>query len=142
MKLYEQITKKGLTSKSFAEAIGSDAPMVSKFTHYKCLPIPPTLKIMCDVLGCNAEDIYSSEEMYYAPTKKQGQNKKANNYKLTVCLPKEAKAFFKKALKKCGYRDITDWILHCYARLQKRYEIILTAEREKALRDSEKPKDC
>lgn len=130
MRLYEQIIKNGLTSKGFAEAIGSDAPMVSKFTHYKCLPIPPTLKVMCEVLGCSAEDIYANDELYYAP-KKQRQNKKADNYKLTVCLPKEAKAFFKEALKKCGYRDITDWILHCYARLQKRYEIILIAEREK-----------
>ena len=84
--------------------------------------------------------IYTNKELYYKPTK-QKTKKETDKYKLTVSLPKEAQAFLKKALKKCGYRDITDWILRCYARLQKQFEIIEAKEKEKALRNNEKP-DC
>ena len=138
MRLQEQIVKSGLTNKQFGKKIGTDAPTVSRFTKYKCLPIPPMMEDICQVLNCNVEDIYSKEEIYYKPTKSD-KNKKTDKYKLTVGLPKEAKEFLKKALKKCGYRDITDWILKCYARLQKQYEIIVNAEREKASRENEKP---
>lgn len=140
MQLQQQITKAGISSKDFAELIGTDAPMVSRFTHYKCLPIPEMLKVMCQVLNCRPEDIYTNKELYYKPTK-QKTKKETDKYKLTVSLPKEAQAFLKKALKKCGYRDITDWILRSYARLQKQFEIIEAKEKEKALRKSEKP-DC
>ena len=140
MQLQQQITKAGISSKDFAELIGTDAPMVSRFTHYKCLPIPEMLKVMCQVLNCTSEDIYTNKELYYKPTK-QKTKKETDKYKLTVSLPKEAQAFLKKALKKCGYRDITDWILRCYARLQKQFEIIEAKEKEKALRNNEKP-DC
>lgn len=140
MQLQQQITKAGISSKDFAELIGTDAPMVSRFTHYKCLPIPEMLKVMCQVLNCTPDDIYTNKELYYKPTK-QKTKKETDKYKLTVSLPKEAKEFLNKALKKCGYKDITYWIYRCYERLQKQYEIIVKAEKEKALRQSEKP-DC
>lgn len=138
MQLQEQITKAQISNKDFAREIGTDAPMVSRFTHYKCLPIPEMLAKMCEILGCKVEDIYSSEEIYYKPTKAKSK-KETDRYKLTVSLPKEAQAFIKKALKKCGYRDITGWILRCYQRLQKQYKIIEAYEKEKASRENEKP---
>jgi DNA-binding Xre family transcriptional regulator len=134
MRLKERIDELGFKSKDFAERVGTDAPMISKFANYKCLPIPAMMELICKELECEINDIYENEEIYYQPTKKR-KTKKADNYKLTVRLPKEAKEFFKKALTKCGYRDITDWITKCYNRLQARYEIILKAEKkEKALR--------
>lgn len=137
MELQKLIHKAGMTNKDFAEKIGCDSPTVSRFTNYKCLPIPKTMKDICKVLDCSVEDVYSREEIYYST--KRTASKKADKYKLTVSLPKEAKEFFKKALKKCGYHDITDWVNKCYVRLQKQYDIIETKEREKALRNSEKP---
>lgn len=95
------------------------------------------LKQICEVLNCTAEDIYSDKELYYKPTKQKGK-RKTDKYKLTVNLPKEAQAFLKKALKKCGYRDLTDWVLRCYARLQKQFEIIEAKEKEKALCQKQK----
>jgi DNA-binding Xre family transcriptional regulator len=139
MNLQEQIVKSGKTNKDFAEEIGTDAPMVSRFIHYKCLPVPEMMRMICNVLKCTIEDIYTEKEISYAPTKRK-KTKKFDGYKLTVRLPKEAQEFLKKALKKCGYRDITDWILRCYAKLQKQYEIIESKEKEKALRENEKPK--
>jgi DNA-binding Xre family transcriptional regulator len=138
MKLQEQLLNRGITSKELAEKIGVDAPMISKFANYKCLPIPQMLNAMCEVLGCTWEDIYSDKELYVKPTK-QKSSKRVGYYKLTVELPQEAKEFFKMAIKKCGYKDITDWIAHCYKNLQIRYKIIERAEREKALRGNEKP---
>ncbi len=138
MQLQEQIIKSGMTAKDFAKRIGTDSPMVSKFNNYKCLPIPTMMKVMCEVLDCDIKDIYADIELYYTKSKSKA-SKKTDKYKLTVNLPKGAKEFFKTALKKCGYKDITDWILRCYARLQKQYEIIVNAEKEKALRKNEKP---
>lgn len=71
MQLQEQIIKSKMSSKKFAELIGTDAPMVSRFTHYKCLPIPEMLKVMCQVLNCTPQDIYTTKELYYTPTSKK-----------------------------------------------------------------------
>ena len=138
MKLQEKLQEQGITSKELAEKIGVDAPMVSKFANYKCLPIPEALNLICEVLGCTWEDIYSDKELYVKPIK-QKNGKRAGYYKLTVELPQEAREFLKRNLKKCGYKSVTDWIAHCYKNLQIRYKIIERAEKEKALRENEKP---
>ena len=138
MELQSKITETGMTSKEFAKKIKCDYSMLSRFKTYKCLPIPPMMDKICKALECSVEDIYTKEEITFTTKKKA--RKKTDSYKLTVSLPKEAKEFFKKSLKKCGYRDITDWVMHCYKRLQKRFEIIENYEREKASRCNEKPK--
>lgn len=130
MRLQEQIVDCGFTNKQFAQEIKTDAPTVSRFVKYKCLPIPEMMKDICNVLNCEVEQIYSKDEIYYKSSEKSRKIKR-EHYKLTVSLPKDAQDFFKKALKKCGYRDITDWVMKCYLRLQKRYEIIIEAERKK-----------
>ncbi|MBR2377469.1 MAG: helix-turn-helix transcriptional regulator [Clostridia bacterium] len=138
MKLQEQINKRDMTAKDLAEKVGTDAPMISKFANYRCLPIPEMLKAICKVLGCEISDIYSDKELYVKPIK-QKNGKRKGYYKLTVELPQDARNFLKSNLKKCGYKSVTDWIAHCYKNLQIRYKIIERAEREKAFRPSEKP---
>lgn len=138
MKLQEKLQAQGITAKELAEKLSVDAPMVSKFVNYKCLPIPEMLGLICEVLGCTWEDIYSDKELYVKPNK-QKNGKRVGYYKLTVELPQEARDFLKRNLKKCGYKSVTDWIAHCYKNLQIRYKIIERAEREKAFRLNEKP---
>ena len=138
MKLQEKILEKGLTNKMLAEKIGSDAPMVSRYTNYKCLPTPETMKAICEALNCMVEDIYREEEISFNGCKRKKGNADLKNYKITVRLPKEAKEKIHYALKVCGYKNISYWLYRCYERLLVQSEIIEKA-RKKALRTTEKP---
>lgn len=59
MQLRAMRIRKGRQQKELAKAIGTDEPMMSKFENYKCLPIPPMMKALCDELGCEVGDICS-----------------------------------------------------------------------------------
>ena len=138
MKLQEKILEKGLTNKELAQKIGSDAPMVSRYTNYKCLPIPKTMEEICKVLSCVVEDIYSEEEITFNRCKSKKVNADLKNYKITVRLPRESKEKIHNALKVCGYKNISYWLYRCYERLLIQSEIIEKA-RKKASRTTEKP---
>ncbi len=125
---------KGRQQKELAQKIGTDEPMMSRFENYKCLPTPPMLEKLMQELGCVVDDIYEPHEISFqgvstkvsAPKKKQYEDV----YHLTVNLPPEARELFKVALKKCGYKDITDWVNRCYDRLRRQYEEILAKEKD------------
>lgn len=138
MKLQEKILEQGLTNKELAQKIGSDAPMVSRYTNFKCLPTPKTMEEICNVLSCMVEDIYSEEEITFNRCKSKKVNVDFKNYKITVRLPRESKEKIHNALKICGYKNISYWIYRCYERLLAQSEIIEKA-RKKALRTTEKP---
>ena len=131
MKLKEVRQSKDMKADSLAKQLGVDTPMLSRFENYKCLPIPSMLEKLCKILNCSVSDIYKDNEIYI---KRDNQAKRKTedltSYRLTVNLPKDAKEFLHKALKKCGYKDITYWIYRCYERLQSQYEIILKAEKK------------
>ncbi len=112
MQLRAMRIRKGKQQKELAKAIGTDEPMMSKFENYKCLPIPPMMTALCRELGCEVEDIYEPHEVYLSSPKAtvkvaNGKKKKKDCYHLTVNLPPEARKFFKDALQKCGFKDIT-----------------------------------
>ena len=136
MKLQEQLTKKEMTGKELAEQIGTDVGMVSRFNNYKCLPIPPMLEEICKALGCEIVDIYEDNEIYVKPKKKAVRtDADFENYKVTVSLPRDAKAKIHEALKVCGYKDVTYWIYRCYERLLAQQEIIEKAQRKNKLKE-------
>ena len=135
MKLEKQLKKANLTSKELAEQIGTDASMVSKFNNYRCLPIPPMLEEICKALSCKINDIYEDSEIYVKPKKKAVRTEADfENYKVTVRLPRDAKAKIHEALNVCGYKDVTYWIYRCYERLMAQYEIIKRAEKRDKLK--------
>jgi len=136
MKLKQIRIAKGRQQKELAIKIGTDEPMMSKFENYKCLPVPSMMKRLTEELGVSADDIYEPHEVYYqgARAKASAPKKKAEEevYHLTVNLPPEAREFFKTALKKCGFKDITAWVNLCFERLQTQYREILEKEKDSA----------
>ena len=132
MRLKELRIAKGRQQKELAQKIGTDEPMMSKFENYKCLPIPEQMDRLVKELGCSIDDIYEPHEVYYQVGKPKAEIKKKTPtvYNLSVRLPRESKSFLKKALKKCGFKDITAWILWCYERLQTQYGNIVEAEKK------------
>jgi DNA-binding Xre family transcriptional regulator len=136
MKLQEQLTKKEMTGKELAEKIGTDVGMVSRFNNYKCLPVPAMLEDICKALNCEINDIYSNEEITFKKANKRPASGDFTNYKITVRLPRDAKEKIHKALKVCGYKDVTYWIYRCYERLITQQEIIEKAQKRKDLQAS------
>ena len=133
-KLRQVRIAKGRQQKELARSIGTDEPMMSRFENYKCLPIPSMLKRLTEELGCNVEDIYESQEIYLqgasARFKAPKERKNTETYRLTVKLPNEARATLKAALKKCGYKDITDWVNRCLEKTMKQYDKIIAKEKD------------
>lgn len=69
MQLRAMRIRKGRQQKELAKAIGTDESMMSKFENYKCLPIPPMMKALCDELGCEVGDIYEPHEIFLTSPK-------------------------------------------------------------------------
>lgn len=136
MKLKEVRLRKGLPQKDVAKAIGTDGPMLSRFENYKCLPIPPMMHLLLQVLACDVGDIYEPSEIYTQPVSGQTRKRKRRSdvYRLTAELPEEARAFLNGgALQELGFKDITAWVNDCYERLQKTYK----AQKERLHRSPE-----
>ena len=127
---------KGRQQKELAQKIGTDEPMMSRFENFKCLPIPSMLSRLTEELGCTIDDIYEPHEIYLQGVTVKASAPKAKKntevYHLTVNLPPEAREFFKTALKKCGFKDITAWVNWCFERLQTQYNEILEKEKDSA----------
>ena len=135
---------KGRQQKELAQKIGTDEPMMSRFENFKCLPIPSMLAKLTEELGCTVDDIYEPHEIYLQGVTVKASTPKAKKntevYHLTVNLPPEAREFFKTALKKLGYKDITDWANRCFERTRRQYEELLAKEKDStsaAKQDSE-----
>ena len=135
---------KGRQQKELAQKIGTDEPMMSRFENFKCLPIPSMLSKLTEELGCTVDDIYEPHEIYLQGVTVKASAPKAKKntdvYHLTVNLPPEAREFFKTALKKLGYKDITDWANRCFERTRRQYEELLAKEKDStsaAKQDSE-----
>ena len=126
--------QKGLKGRELADAVGTDASMISRFENYKCLPTPETMDGICRELSCSVADIYEPIEITYKipESAKRKKPKPADKYRLTVDLPAEAQEFLSRAIRKCGYKDITHWVTWCYERLQAQYRLILQKEKDHA----------
>lgn len=122
------------------KAIGTDEPMMSRFENYKCLPVPEMMRALLRELDCSIEDIYEPHEVYLQMTVAPKKRKhKSNVYRLTAELPKEAKDLLNSgALQKCGYKDITAWVNHCYERFKKQYDEILAKEKDSTTATTQK----
>ncbi len=120
--LREVRISKGKKAKEIARAIGTDESMMSRFERYKCLPIPPMLSRLTQVLDCDVDDLYEPHELYLPIVKAvRKKKKKSGGYKLTVELPPEAREVM-EGLGRLGYASVTDWARRCFEKLRKQYE--------------------
>lgn len=129
MELQERRRERGLEQADLAKRIGTNAPMMSNFENYKCLPVPKMLAKICEELHCTRQDIYSDNELYVLNRKGQinsTERAEPEVYKLSVRLPDRAREMLtQENLEKCGYHSLKDYIWHCYLhfeRLVKRAE--------------------
>lgn len=137
MKLQERRRECGLEQTDLAKRVGTNAPMMSNFENYKCLPIPTMLEAICKELKCERQDIYKDNELYTKSKNRRSPKTKAELaiYKLTVSLPNEARRIFtQENLRKCGYHSLKDFIWHCYLHFQKKVEE--TEAKEKTTKQS------
>lgn len=121
MNLQEKRKELGIEQADLAEKIGTNAPMMSNFEHHKCLPVPMMLKAICRELNCDILDIYNPEEIYVAKTKRKGSSDEKSCYRLTSELPDRARyTFSSENLKKCGFKNLRDFIWQCWKWLEKK----------------------
>ena len=123
MKLQEKRRERGLEQVDLAKRVGTNAPMMSNFENYRCLPIPSMLERICKELNCERQDIYRDNELYVKTKKTQGSSEmraEPEVYKLSVRLPDKArKVFTQENLEKCGFHSLKDFIWHCYIQFEK-----------------------
>jgi len=141
MELQERRRERGIEQSDLAKRIGTNAPMMSNFEKYKCLPIPTMLEKICQELKCEVEDIYADREIYILKRKgyiKTELRAEPEVYKLSVRLPDKArKIFTQENLEKCGYHSLKDFIWHCFLHFEK--EIEKAEAKEKATKLSNSP---
>jgi len=134
MNLQERRRELNIEQATLAKKVGTNAPMMSNFENYRCLPIPAMLKAICKELKCDVLDIYKQHEIYISKTCRKGEKDKPEYYRLTADLPNEAREVFSsKNLQKCGYHSLKDFIWHCYKWLEKRQN----AKKEKSTKHVE-----
>lgn len=119
MNLQEIRVARKIEQAYLAKEIGTNAPMLSNFEHYKCLPIPAMLEKICEILNCKVSDIYADNEIYMpnkaeSKEKSEKENKEYGFYQLSVSLPNSKRTILTKAnFKKCGYKSMKDYIVRC-----------------------------
>lgn len=127
-----------------------DIGLVSKYENYIAMPTPKQLLAICDYFGVYPLDIYEPSEMYFDANAnmaslaqiKPKKRRKANVYKLTVRLDKEACKWLKSdVLAVCGYDSISQYIRSCVAKLKEEFEARQETEHKKAARMLEHSSD-
>lgn len=130
MKLQSKRLEKGIEQADLAVRVGTNAPMMSNFERYKCIPIPTMLNDICKELECNIDDIYDNNEFYFpirdnSLSSHKRIKKEQKIYYFSVRLPKEARDTFTQAnLEKCGYHSLKDFAWHCWQGFEKQLSII------------------
>lgn len=133
-KVKEVRLKCGLEQTELAARIGTNAPMLSNFENYKCLPVPTMLKAICKELDCGVYEIYDYPELYVDNRKLHREIKvigrqEPSVYKLSVRLPDEVREkLTQENLEKCGYHSLKDFVWHSFQRFVKQLANIDTKE--------------
>lgn len=138
MKLQDRRRECGIEQADLASRVGTNAPMMSNFERYKCIPIPKMLEAICKELNCGIEDIYERGEIYLSIREDKKDKslcvtarREPAVYKFSVRLPDEArKTFTQENLEKCGYHSLKDFAWHCWKRFEKQLAIV--SKKEKA----------
>lgn len=126
MNLQEKRLQAGIEQADLAQKVGTNAPMMSNFEHYKCLPIPSMLTRICAELKCDVLDIYKKDEIYCKAKSTATTTKNSSDiYNLQARLPNKAREVLTpENLRLLGYRNITDFINRCYLKFERKLMLI------------------
>lgn len=126
MNLQEKRLQAGIEQADLAQKVGTNAPMMSNFEHYKCLPIPSMLARICAELKCDVLDIYKKDEIYCKAKSTATTTKNSSDiYNLQARLPNKAREVLTpENLRLLGYRNITDFINRCYLKFERKLMLI------------------
>ena len=126
-KLKQARLQAGLTQQELGETINTDKRMVSKFESGYCLPTETDLQTFCKILNTTPQKL---EYPQVATQKTQvATNTKAkprlDTYRLNVVLDRgNFSKLTKENLKKCGYKNLTEFISMAYEQLEKQLKRI------------------
>ena len=130
-KLKEARVQAGLTQTQLGELINTDKRMISKFEGGFCLPTGNDLEIICKKLQTTPQKLdfpqvaTAKTQVATRPTRKSG----ITTYKLSVALDRSEFAELNKSnLKKCGYKNLEEFLRMAYKQLQKQLDKIKIEE--------------
>jgi len=135
LRLQEKRNELNIEQLELARNVKTNAPMMSNFEHYKCLPVPEMLKAICRELKCEVWEIYDYDEIFVDTRKihkqlKVDDGQEPQIYKLTVELPNSTrKVLTQTNLEKCGYQSLKDFVWHCFKRFEKQLAILNSKEK-------------
>ena len=153
MNLKEHRLAKKLSQPQMAAVLQAVEPRirtadVCRYETGVCLPTPAQLKLICQLIEADPDEIYSREEMDLAGCLKigfpaRGKAKDgADVYKLTVRLPKGSCKGLQAKVSACGYSSITGWLEHCVNVLNDEYKKVApTVSPIETTRTRNKPTD-
>lgn len=120
---------------------------VSRYETGVCLPTPPQLQKICQLLGADPDEIYTPDEMDLAGCYKIGHSgppKQANDkthYKLTANVPQSIASGLKTKTAACGYGSITGWIEAKLKELDQEYKSRPDVGAPEAAKKNSQPKN-
>ena len=130
-KLKEARVHAGLTQSQLGELINTDKRMISKFEGGFCLPTTDDLEIICKKLQTTPQKLKfpqvatAKTQVATRPTSKSS----ITTYKLSVALDRSEFAELNKSnLKKCGYKNLEEFLKMAYKQLQKQLDKIKIEE--------------
>lgn len=134
-KLSELLRERGVNLRQMAEALKTadpriDRPAVSRYCRHQNLPTREQLALICQILGCDPDEIYAKEDLDLLHCYKSGLSAEKKSppeqvdYKLTVRLPKGRCNGLNVKLATCGYPSQRAWLEKCLDELEKEYKKI------------------
>lgn len=128
-RIKEKRIEQGLTQPELAKCINRDAPMISKFENFVCLPIPEDANKLAKKLKCTTIlELYDEEDLRFINQEQSRPKKKRDPiellvYRLTADLPREAiEWLIKDNLQLLGYSSIRDWANDCFKKFKQRVQ--------------------
>lgn len=130
-KLKEARVQAGLTQSQLGELINTDKRMISKFEGGFCLPTKDDLEIICKKLQTTPQKL-EFPQVATAKTQvatRSTRKSSITTYKLSVALDRSEFAELNKSnLKKCGYKNLEEFLRMAYRQLQKQLDKIKIEE--------------
>ena len=129
VRIREKRIEQGLTQPDLAKCINKDAPLISKFENFVCLPIPEDATKIAKTLKCTTIlELYDEKDLNLLNSTKTKVKKKRDAtellvYRLTADLPRDATRWLtKENLKLLGFSSIRDWANDCFDKFKKRVQ--------------------